>query len=1143
MKNNTKQLTQQVGEVNIGVNICKQDANLHISVPLISTVGLSPIDTGLVFNLQDRTEYGMFGYGCRLDKYMYVQSISGGYSVTNADGSIDKYLTSNGLYNKQTELTLSRVSSGTYDTTHYYTLTDKYNNVIKLNESDEYPKSIITKSGYEYTYDFISATKTIDNNHGDVVTLLRNNSTLINRVEYKHNGTLMGYTVLDYTDNYLTKITYYNQSTVIGELTFTLNGDTVIVKDEISGYRIKYTLSDNKVISFIDGYNDNFTNGQTTSLSYEDNKTTITDYRGKKAYVFFDNNGIPLYEIDEEGYLIKTRYDNESGKVLSVSSTIATIDNKLPNIFSSNDISSFELRTVNIEKTECTDEFLSKILSDSTYKAIGTTKYSFLYKNEPIAGVATDNITAVVWVKQLTPSTDDNFMKISLSAGENEGESILLDKKTIDNQFDVYVLGLTAEKSYDYIRLWIDVRNASIEVGGIQILKKGFGSFYTYDENGNLTHTLSDSGTTDTEYDSNNNPTTSIDKDSSKTQTTINKNRLVKTLSAYGVTTDYTYDGTYKNNLLSTKITNDDGDKIMETKQEYTSDGRFISKSIDALGNPTSYTYDTYGNIKTVMNALSVVTTYNYNDDETVSSITRSLNGSEQKAEYTYDTKKRLSTVTLSNGTVYELGYDGKYLYSINVNGKSLIKYMYNKVNGTVRQMNYGQNGDKYLFTYNGDSQIIKIRCLNSNSKEVNSYTYSYNSKKQLEEICRNGNVLCHYSYDDEGNVIEAYNSTFDIKYTYDNLGNVAIKSTKVNGKTINTSYDSVSRSKGSQPDSLITAFSNKPCKIITFDDLSSTKSLRAGKDGIISYGDTSNKTLKFNLPNNVTPGESACLQFWFKAKSYTASSASRFLFSIKTSSGSSFIGAYLVNKKVTLALRDKNGINKTLIEIDNSIDLKNWNFVSLSYMYRDDGQGYKAVAEYALTINGTTKIFSYDEDDIQYVEETERTIVSLMLFNYMLLKFDSPTMQLLYQDLKKYRKACDKYYEGDEIPVFNLFYGLIPKAKYQEKSYYKKLRPLTINEIYNRLNQDRAMLENSFSIKGITIFGSFAKGIERIDSDIDLLISFSHDLTHAQKQANIDYLSKYYFNVFNRYIDFNEISDYLDDELIKSTAVMRKIF
>ncbi len=185
--------------------------------------------------------------------------------------------------------------------------------------------------------------------------------------------------------------------------------------------------------------------------------------------------------------------------------------------------------------------------------------------------------------------------------------------------------------------------------------------------------------------------------------------------------------------------------------------------------------------------------------------------------------------------------------------------------------------------------------------------------------------------------------------------------------------------------------------------------------------------------------------------------------------------------------------------------------------------------------------LFAYKE--MIEVEEVERTIVSLMLFNYMLLKFDSPTMQLLYQDLKNYKKARDKYYEGDEVPVFNLFYGLIPKAKYQEKSYYKKLRPLTINEIYERFNQDRSMLENSFNIKRITLFGSFAKGLERIDSDIDLLISFSHDLTHAQKQENIDYLSKYYFNVFNRYIDFNEISDYLDDELIKSTAIMKKIF
>lgn len=185
--------------------------------------------------------------------------------------------------------------------------------------------------------------------------------------------------------------------------------------------------------------------------------------------------------------------------------------------------------------------------------------------------------------------------------------------------------------------------------------------------------------------------------------------------------------------------------------------------------------------------------------------------------------------------------------------------------------------------------------------------------------------------------------------------------------------------------------------------------------------------------------------------------------------------------------------------------------------------------------------LFAYKE--MIGVEEIERTIVSLMLFNYMLLKFDSPTMQLLYQDLKNYESARCKYFDGDETPIFKLFYELMPKAKYQNRSYYKKLRPLTVNEIFDRLYQDKTMLENTFKIKKITIFGSFAKEIERIDSDIDLLVAFSHDLTHAQKQENIEYLSKYYFNVFNRYIDFSEISEYLDDELIKSTTVVKKLF
>ena len=74
-------------------------------------------------------------------------------------------------------------------------------------------------------------------------------------------------------------------------------------------------------------------------------------------------------------------------------------------------------------------------------------------------------------------------------------------------------------------------------------------------------------------------------------------------------------------------------------------------------------------------------------------------------------------------------------------------------------------------------------------------------------------------------------------------------------------------------------------------------------------------------------------------------------------------------------------------------------------------------------------------------------------------------------------------------------------------------------------------------------LFGSFAKGVSRIDSDIDLLFTFNQDKTSIEKENTINFLKEYYFNKFKRFIDFSEISDYLSDEFIKKINVIKTIF
>lgn len=175
--------------------------------------------------------------------------------------------------------------------------------------------------------------------------------------------------------------------------------------------------------------------------------------------------------------------------------------------------------------------------------------------------------------------------------------------------------------------------------------------------------------------------------------------------------------------------------------------------------------------------------------------------------------------------------------------------------------------------------------------------------------------------------------------------------------------------------------------------------------------------------------------------------------------------------------------------------------------------------------------------------EEKERELISLMIMNYLLLKNDIPTLKLLKRDLIEYEKVKIEFISGERYPMYNFFINLISNSKFQDKSYYQNLKLLKLKDIYNQILNDQKMLEEQFSIKHIYLFGSFIENKERIDSDIDILVRFNLDLSREDKFKIIEYLSKYYFNIFHRFIDFMEIGERVHDGIIKEITKVKKIF
>lgn len=181
-----------------------------------------------------------------------------------------------------------------------------------------------------------------------------------------------------------------------------------------------------------------------------------------------------------------------------------------------------------------------------------------------------------------------------------------------------------------------------------------------------------------------------------------------------------------------------------------------------------------------------------------------------------------------------------------------------------------------------------------------------------------------------------------------------------------------------------------------------------------------------------------------------------------------------------------------------------------------------------------------YIYEELNNYEECERTMLSLMFFNYYLVKAGIPTIPFLRADLQKYIELRNNK-EIESMEKFIL--DIIENAKFQEKEYYEKLRDIDAVDIQEAILKEKDILTNNYGIKHVYIYGSFAKGTQRIDSDIDVVFDFSYDLTYQEKLDIISILSQHYFKVFDRYIDIHESGTYVNDSLIKEISKYIKIF
>jgi uncharacterized protein len=183
--------------------------------------------------------------------------------------------------------------------------------------------------------------------------------------------------------------------------------------------------------------------------------------------------------------------------------------------------------------------------------------------------------------------------------------------------------------------------------------------------------------------------------------------------------------------------------------------------------------------------------------------------------------------------------------------------------------------------------------------------------------------------------------------------------------------------------------------------------------------------------------------------------------------------------------------------------------------------------------------MYGYFEDETEAIKK----VIALSFFNFMLIRYGYGAVRFLYIQLLEYDKIREQYNSGDKEAAYAYFTKMVLEETHQSTSYYDNLKETSREAIISQIREDKTLIENLYKVKSMALFGSYAKGKNREDSDIDLLVKFNEDMSHEEKINNRDMLSKHISTKFNRYADILECSYYLSPMIIHELISTVKIF
>ena len=720
---------------------------------LLSYSGANALKFDLNYNSIGR-QPSMFGGGFTTNLEAYVKPSDDGVNVYWNNGSATAFdKQADGSFEAQDERqrswTLVKTDSG-------YTATNISGETYTFNSKGLVTKhTLANQSWTAYTYDEDKLTH-VTNNHNQTFDLAYDYSNNLQSVTdatgrtitFNFDSSKQLQSVTTDTDKTL-DLEYDYHTNSLSKMTY--DGHTLVENTYDNKGRVTEQASDS---------------GNVTKFAYDDSQadtvtTTVDDGRSVKT-VLHDLSGHMLSTTDNKGRQTTSAYDS------------------LGNETSSTD--------ANGHKTLYTYDQYGNLLSQTTPAGKKTT-FTYASDNQ-ITSITTpdDKVATFTYDNHaLVTSTDKDGRTTNMTYGKDgQPTSIVKGNSKTTYQYDTNGLVASVTKNGQTTSFVNDALGRPVQT----TMPSGAKIATSYDLHGNVLSRTDPLGNkTTATYDDFGNVLTSTDATGVTTKNTYDNSGNLTSSQVDKTTTTYSYDA--YNQLVSVKVNG----KVAQT-YAYDDAGNQTSQT-NSAGQVTTATYDKAGQLisQTLDNAT---TTFAYDADDQLVSTTDGNGGVTSTA---YDVMGRPVTVTdpLKRATTYT--YDNQNNVTSMTVGGHTTAFTYNADNQLIKQTD--ALGHATTYAYNADNQLVKttnalgevttntynalgLLATTKNNRGETLLTYGYNANGQVTSMTDGNQHTQTLAYDANGRVISATDAMGHVvnKTTYTALSQIATKVNALNNQT-----------------------------------------------------------------------------------------------------------------------------------------------------------------------------------------------------------------------------------------------------------------------------------------------------------------------------------------------------------------------